>query len=120
MAGMKVFEFLKNIEVSATGGFAIHIMLCTLFVTGYGIIGLLHLPKGVVMKKYAVGVAPFDGEIKVEVVTAENKIKAMIKAVEKQNFDLVKDKLPDFSSEEEAVQYYFDGDILVSLPVQID
>lgn len=65
------------------------------------------------MKKYAVGVCNlYTNENEVKIVTAENKIEAIVIAVEDENnikFDTLK----------EALKYYYDGEISVSKPVVI-
>lgn len=89
------------------------------------------------VKRYAVGVAIHDGEIVVKIVWATDEIKAMVKAIQEEQISLIEEELGkdevkitrseiehddstmDFSSVEEVMEYFFEGDIHVSRPVEI-
>lgn len=66
------------------------------------------------MKKYAVAIGDYEN-IEVKIVEAEDELRAIIYAMD--DHELL-DDMP-FDDVEEAKQYYFDGDMLVSTPVDI-
>lgn len=90
------------------------------------------------MRKYAVGVALHTGEIVVRIVCADNEVDAMVKAVQEEEVSVIKEELGElaarakiaeldeegctleFSSPSEVIEHYFEGDIHVSKPVEID
>lgn len=66
------------------------------------------------MKKYAVAVCNLlNNGNEVKIVSANNDVEAMILAVEGEILDIGTDNLT------EVQQYYFDGEISVSIPVEI-
>lgn len=75
------------------------------------------------MKKYAVAIHYLQsGEIVCEIAKAGNKEIAMIKAVEDDGIDFVIGNIEQaygVFSINNVKQYYFDGDIMVSEPMEI-
>jgi len=66
------------------------------------------------MDKYAVAVCNvYNSTNTIEIVEAEDEIKAIILAVEEEIIDL------DIDNVEELLQYYHDGNIIVSRAVKI-
>lgn len=64
------------------------------------------------MKKYIVGLANiYNGENELHIVEASNSIEAMKKVLEVDE---------DFASIEEVKQYAYDGDCLISEPLEIE
>lgn len=66
------------------------------------------------MKKYAVAVGNYEN-IEIKIVEAEDELRAIIYAMD--DHELLDNM--QYTDVEEAKQYYFDGDMLVSAPVDI-
>lgn len=71
------------------------------------------------MGRYAVGVCPHDEDVKVKIVTAENEIVAMVKAVGNEADWGISNGKPPFSTVDEGITFYLQGDLAVSKPVKI-
>ncbi|MEC3132467.1 hypothetical protein P9Y16_24475, partial [Bacillus cereus] len=72
-----------------------------------------------IMKKYAVGVCPYDEDNVVKIVEAENELSAMVKAVgNNESWGIVEEEIP-FDTVDEGISFYLQGDLSVSKPVEI-
>ncbi|UXJ71396.1 hypothetical protein [Lysinibacillus fusiformis] len=72
------------------------------------------------MKKYAIGLCSFDGDIEVVIIEAQNGLSAMCDAV-LNKFDWEvreKGQLP-FITVDEAIDFFLQGAISISKPVEI-
>lgn len=72
------------------------------------------------MKKYAIGLCAFDEDIEVVIIEGENELTVMRDVVlNKYNWEVKEDgKLP-FSTLDEAIEYFLQGNINISKPVEI-
>lgn len=71
------------------------------------------------MKRYAVGVCHFDEDNTVKIVEAEDELVAMVKAVGNQEAWRINEKELPFKTVDEGITFYLQGDVAVSVPVEI-
>ena len=72
------------------------------------------------MKKYAIGLCALDQDIEVVIIEAENKLSAMHIAVKnKFNWDVLEDGRLPYVTSDDAIDYFLQGDINISKPVEI-
>lgn len=72
------------------------------------------------MKRYAIGLCSFEEDIEVLIIEAENEIFAMHKAVaNKYNWQMKEDEVSLIDSVDKAIDFYLQGDVNISRPVQV-
>lgn len=71
------------------------------------------------MGRFAVGVCPHNEDNEVKIVEAINELEAMVKAVDnEESWGISKGEIP-FSTVDEGIDFYLQGDVAVSKPVSI-